>query len=505
MFLFATPVIKGFRMNNISRRTFIKGSTIAAAGICSSAMLQPHARAMGANSDIRMGVVGIGSNVKIGGKGKQDLRKFRKYPGVRITALCDVDRKILDAQVADCKRHKEPVEAYTDVRKMLASKNVDAIIVTTPNHWHALVTIWACQAGKHVYVQKPASHNIFEGRKMVEAARKYNRVVQCTNNSRSATGFKEALEYVQKGNLGKMLCVYGLNYKPRGSIGLAGGVQQIPKSIDYDLWSGPAPQAPLIRKHLHYDWHWDWRYGNGDLGNMGIHFMDGCRMAVGESKLPKHVMSIGGRFSYKDDGQTPNTLLTYFDYKPVPVIFEVRGLPKNKSIAARAWGRNMDTFHGVGQGVVVLCEGGHLAKNKVFDKAGKLIKQFKPTTPEVGANFLQAVRNGKPGELVADIEEGHTSAALVHLANISHRLGKTAPDGEITDRIAGQKELAKSYKRFKTHLDANGVDLKTTAATLGPMLTVDPRAERFIGDFSDEANKLVTRQYRKPFVVPDKV
>ena len=218
-------------MNKTSRRTFVKGSTAATAALFGGAWLQPHARAVGANSDIRIGVVGIGSNVKIGGKGKQDIRKFRKYPGVRITALCDPDREILNAQAAECKKLNEPVETYTDVRKLLASRNVDAIIVTTPNHWHALVTIWACQAGKHVYVQKPASHNIFEGRKMVEAARKYKRVVQCTNNSRSATGFREALDYVQKGNLGKMFCVYGLNYKPRGSIGLAGGAQPIPKSM----------------------------------------------------------------------------------------------------------------------------------------------------------------------------------------------------------------------------------------------------------------------------------
>jgi predicted dehydrogenase len=492
-------------MKKTSRRTFIKGSTAAAAGVFGGPWLQPHARAVGANGDIRIGVVGVGSNVKIGGKGKQDIRKFRKYPGVRIVALCDPDRSILDAEAAACRKLNEPVETYTDVRKLLASKNVDAVIVTTPNHWHALVTIWACQAGKHVYVQKPASHNIFEGRKMVQAARKYNRIVQCTNNSRSRTGFQEALDYVRKGHLGKMLCVYGINYKPRDSIGKAGGPQPIPKSIDYDLWSGPAPKAPLMRKHLHYDWHWDWRYGNGDLGNMGIHFMDGCRMAVGAGKLPRNVMCIGGRFGYEDDGRTPNTQVIYLDYQPVPVIFEVRGLPRNKAVPAGAWGKNMDLFQGIRTGVVVLCEGGHLAGNKVFDKAGKLVKQFKPTTPEVGANFLQAVRSGKAKDLVADIEDGHLSAALVHLGNISHRLGKGVPDGEITERIGGRKELAKSYDRFKTHLAANGVDLDRTAATLGPLLTVDPGAERFVGDFSDKANKLVTREYRKPFVVPDKV
>jgi len=492
-------------MKKIPRRTFIKGSAAAAAGLVGSTLLSPHARALGANGDIRIGVVGIGSDVKIGGKGKQDIRKFRKYPGVRIVALCDVDRDILDAEAAECRKRGEKVETYTDVRKLLANKDIDAVIVTTPNHWHALVTVWACQGGKDVYVQKPASHNIFEGRKMVEAARKYKRIVQCTNNSRSRTGFKEALDYVRGGKLGKMLCVYGLNYKPRESIGKVSGPQAIPKSIDYDLWSGPAPKAPLMREHLHYDWHWDWRYGNGDLGNMGIHFMDGCRMAVGADRLPRRVMCIGGRFGYDDDGQTPNTQVIYLDYEPVPIIFEVRGLPKSKAAQAGDWGQNMDVFRGVGKGVVVLCEGGYLARNKVFDKTGRLIKKFEPTTPEVGANFLQAVRSRRPADLVADIEHGHLSAALVHLANISHRLGKTVPDGRIKERIGGRQELMKAYERFGAHLAANKVDLDSAPATLGPMLTVDPKTERFVGEFSSEANKLATREYRKPFVVPKKV
>ena len=492
-------------MNTPSRRTFIKGSVATGAGILASVALPPYARALGANNDIRIGVVGVGSSVKIGGKGKQDIRKFRKYPGVRIVALCDVDRRILGAQVADCKKHNEMVAAYTDVRKMLENKDIDAIIVTTPNHWHALTTVWACQAGKDAYVQKPASHNIYEGRKMVEAARKYGRIVTCTNNSRSPSGFREALAYVRAGGIGKMRCVYGINYKPRASIGKVAGAQPIPKEIDYDLWSGPAPKKPLMRKYLHYDWHWDWHYGNGDLGNMGIHFMDGCRMAVGADRLPKRVFSIGGRFGYDDDGQTPNTHVIYLDYEPAPIIFEVRGLPKNKAAQAGNWSKSMDLFHGVRTGIVIRCEGGYQAGSTVYDKAGKVIRTFAPTTEEVGANFLAAVRSRKAGDQVADIEEGHVSAALVHMGNISQQLGKTKADGEIIERIGGRKDLAESYQRFSTHLAANGVDLAKTRATLGPMLTMDPSTERFTGDLSGPANTLARPKYRKPFVVPENV
>jgi predicted dehydrogenase len=460
---------------------------------------------VGANSDIRIGIVGVGSKVKIGGKGKQDLRKFRNYPGVRIAALCDVDRRILDAEVAECAKHHEKVAAYTDVRALLDDEGVDAIIVTTPNHWHALASIWACQAGKDAYVQKPASHNIFEGRKMVEAARKYGRIVQCTNNSRSPTGFREALAYVRAGNIGRIRCIYGLNYKARPGIGKVPGPQPVPGELDYNLWSGPAPVAPLMRKHLHYDWHWDWRYGNGDLGNMGIHFMDGCRMAVGVDHLPKRVLSIGGRFGYDDDGETPNTQVIFLDYEEAPVVFEVRGLPRDKAAQAGNWGRNMDTFRGIGMGVVVLCEGGCQVNNKVFDPKGTLIREFQPSTEEVGANFLAAVRSRKAADLVADIEEGHLSAALVHMGNTSYRLGTTVSDDQVRERIDGRKDLAGSYARFVEHLGANGIDLGKTPATLGPMLTMDPATERFAGDFSEEANALAHPVYRQPFVVPEKV
>jgi len=487
-------------MSMIKRRDFLKRSFV-----CSAAFALPPARVRGANNDIRVAMVGLGSHVKIGGKGRQDINTFRRIPGVRIVALCDVDTAILAPEVDKFKKRNEPVKTYTDVRKCLEDADIDVVVNSTPNHWHALISIWACQAGKDVFVQKPASHNIFEGRKMVAAARKYNRIVQSGSGPRSRTGITEAIAYARRGSLGKILYAHGLNYKPRASIGKVSGPQPTPATLNYDLWSGPAPMVPLMREYLHYDWHWDWLTGNGDLGNMGIHYLDACRMAIGADKLPRRVMSIGGRFAYDDDGQTPNTQIILLDYKPAPIIFEVRGLPKDKSFLTTNWGKFMDTYMGVRIGVIVHCQGGYIAGNTAYDKSGKMIKKFEPTNEELRANFIRAVRSRKVSDLNSDILQGHTSAALVHMANISHRLGKEASPGEINEIARSNNDFAESYDRFAEHLEANGVDLKKSRATLGPVLRMDPKTETFKGPLADGANKLLTRNYRKPYVVPENV
>jgi len=385
------------------------------------------------------------------------------------------------------------------------------VVITTPNHWHALMTIAACQAGKDVYVQKPASYNIFEGRQMVAAARKYNRIVQCPNGSRGQNGGREALEFVAQGHLGKVVGIRGLRFGPRSSIGKVAGPQPVPATVDYDLWSGPAPVVPLARQNLHYDWHWNWLYGNGELGNWGIHLLDGCRMAAGGG-LPRHAISIAGRFGHEDDGQTPNMQIVYYDCQPAPILFELRGLPKDKSFLASttpdSWGADaMDTYRDISVGKVIHCENGYvvgsMASHAAFDRDGKQLQQFKPATPELGQNFIQAVRSRRAADLAADILDGHLTAVLVHLGNISHRIGRTVPDQEIRQRIEGNRELAAAYDRMKAHLSANGVDLDRTPATLGAMLTFDAAAERFVGEFSAPANRLVSREYRPPFVVPE--
>ena len=501
-------------MNNTSRRGFLRRSAAAsAAWLGTSFGHVPWLRAAGANEDVRVGVVGIGSRVKAGGMGRGEVRHFRGIPGVRVVAMCDVDSANLGPEVEAAAKRNEKVAAYADVRRLLEDKDIDAIVVTTPNHWHALVTIWACQAGKDVYVQKPASYNIFEGRQMVAAARKYKRIVQCPNGSRSQNGGHEALEYVAQGNLGKILAVRGLRFGPRTSIGKVAGPQPTPKTVDYDLWTGPAPVMPLARQNLHYDWHWNWTYGNGELGNWGIHLLDGCRTAVGGG-LPRHAISIAGRFGYDDDGQTPNTQIVYFDYQPAPVLFEVRGLPKAKSFMAKprpdSWGKGaMDTYLGISIGKVIHCENGYVVgstrSHTAFDSDGKRIQDFKPTTPELGHNFIEAVRTRRAEDLAADILDGHLSAVLVHLGNISHRIGRTMSDSDVCERIAGNQELAAAYDRMKAHLSSNGVDLEQTPATLGAMLTFDSDSERFVGEFAEQANQLVSRKYRSPFIVPQEV
>ena len=291
------------------------------------------------------------------------------------------------------------------------------------------------------------------------------------------------------------------------------GPQPIPATLDYGLWSGPAAVEPLMRQNLHYDWHWQWLCGSGEMGNWGIHHLDGCRMFLGGG-LPRRAICIGGRFGYEDDGQTPNTQLVYFDYEPAPLLSEIHNLPKNKSFLKNAvagkdsWGKDaMESYSGIQSGKVIHCEQGYvvgtIASHAAFDNRGKKIKEFKSTTPALNHNFIDAVRSRRASDLKADIQEGHLSAVLVHLGNISYRVGKTMPDGEIRQRIEGNKELTAAYQRFKDHLLANGVDFDKTSATLGAMLTFDPDTERFVGEFSQQANQLASRQYRPPFVVPE--
>ena len=400
----------------MKRRTFLKSGLAAAATLSLGS-----SRVLGANDDIRLGQIGIGSFVKIGGKGRSDIRDFRNIPGVRVTAICDCDSDNLGYEVEQFKKRNEPVKAYRDFRDLLDDPEIDAVSITTPNHWHSLMVIMACQAGKDVFVQKPASHNLFEGRKMVDAMRKYDRIVQATHGPRNSGATEEAFEYARSGKLGKMLCVYGINYRPRMSIGKVDGPQPIPKACDYNLWCGPAPKKPLMREHLHYDWHWDWDTGNGDLGNMGIHAMDGCRWALDQDVLPKRVISIGARLGYDDDGQTPNTLITLLDYEPVPIIFEVRGLPKNASFRQGTWTKNanetMDSYCGLRTGTVVRCEDGYVRDGAAYDNKGKLIRKFERTRVSTKQNFIDAVR-AHDGKMLYTRRAGGTS------------FGRTGPHGQ---------------------------------------------------------------------------
>jgi predicted dehydrogenase len=480
-------------MANVNRRSFIKSTalTAAAAGLPARSW----ARILGANDDIRAAVVGFN------GRGRDHIRGLGGLPGVRITALCDVDSRILEAEVKRYKDKNQSVEGFTDIRKLLESKDVDVVTFATPNHWHSLGAIWAIQAGKDVYLEKPVSHNVSEGRRVVEFARKHNRIVQAGTQSRSSlTGIKEAVAWVRAGNLGKILVSRALCYKRRDSIGKVDGPQPIPPEIDYELWCGPALKLPLMRKRLHYDWHWVWNTGNGDLGNQGIHEMDVARWFLGVNELAPRVFSVGGRVGYIDDGETPNTQVILQEYPAALLIFEVRGLP------TKTGAREMDRYKGAGVGNVVECEGGYVmvpnyTSAVAFDKNGQQIRDFKGSESHYG-NFIKAVRSRKYTDLNADILEGHLSSALCHTGNISYFLGSQKSPDEIREAIKGNKETAEAFGRMGEHLAANGVDITKDKLTLGVMLKMDPKTERFVGNA--KANELLTRPYRPGFVVPNK-
>ncbi|MBL9176346.1 MAG: gfo/Idh/MocA family oxidoreductase, partial [Verrucomicrobiales bacterium] len=372
----------------------------------------------------------------------------------------------------------------------------------------ALISIWACQAGKDVYVEKPVSHNAWEGRQIVNAARKYKRIVQTGTQSRSNPGLQEAVAWIRAGNLGDIQLVRGLCYKPRQSIGKVEGPTPIPSTINYDLWCGPSPMMPLMRQKLHYDWHWVFSTGNGDLGNQGIHQMDIARWVLGEEQLSPKVFSVGGRFGYADDANTPNTQVVYHGYTKAPLIFEVRGLPRAKEFQdPKVWTKNMDDLRGAQIGVVVECRNGYVVIPSydsaiVYDKAGKEVKRFKGGADHY-ANFIAAVRSRNSGTLNAEILEGHLSSALCHTGNVSYRLGQKLSPGAIKERLQDNAAMAETLDRVTAHLAANGVDLSKDPLTLGAFLTMDPKSERFVGNA--DANQRLADEYRKGFEVPARV
>lgn len=477
-----------------TRRHFLKQSVAASTGVFYIAKTSWAQKSPG--DTINMAVIGFG------GRGGSHISGYKKLKndGVRIAALCDVDSGFLGKQMKNFDGEKQKVTGYTDMRKLFENKDIDAVSIATPNHWHALATIWAIQAGKDVYVEKPVSHCVWEGRQMVKAARKYSKIVQTGTQSRSSrTGIAAAVEWVQAGNLGKILLSRGLCYKRRASIGKTEGEQPIPDTIDYDLWCGPGPKGPLTRKNLKYDWHWTYAYGNGDLGNQGIHQMDIARWFLGEMELSPSVWSVGGRLGYEDDGETANTQIIYHGYEKAPLIFEVRGLPQASNV------KDMDKFKGAGVGVIVECENGYVVVPNysgaiAYDKAGKEIKKFEGSEDHF-KNFINACRSRRVDDLNADILEGHLSSALCHTGNISHLLGKKENPDAIMEQIKGDSFAAETFDRMTEHLAKNDVDLNKDKLTLGPVLKMDGKAERFIDH--DAANEMLKDKYREPFVVPE--
>lgn len=486
--------------NALNRRSFLTKAALATATAAFSA--RSWSQVPGANGSLRVATVGFH------GRGGSHISGLSKIPGVRYAALCDVDPAVLRGGASTLEKDSNggKVETFQDIRKLLEKKDLDIVTIATPNHWHSLAAIWAIQAGKDVYCEKPVSHNVWEGRKVVEAARAHGRIVQTGTQSRSNPGMRDAIEFVHSGELGKIKLVRSLCYKRRPSIGKVSGPQPIPEGLDYDLWCGPAPMDPLMRKNLHYDWHWVWPTGNGDLGNQGIHQMDIGRWALGVDHLSPKVFSYGGRLGYVDDGTTPNTQVVVHHYEKAPFIFEVRGLPSKPNPEGK---EVMDEFRGASIGVIVECEHGSVVipsyeGGTVYDLDGKEVRKFREGGDHFHyENFIKAVRSRKNSHLNADILEGHLSSALCHTGNISYRLGQQMSGDEMREKLQGDKDALETFGRMVEHLKANNVDLNISKAALGPVLSMDPKTERFTNNA--DANKMLTREYRKPYVINDTV
>ncbi len=491
-------------MRSLTRRTFLHDTTLLAAALGSAGLPAGAAAAdkpaepgsPGGKSDkVRVAVIGVR------GQGMTHVRSYAGRANAQIVTVCDVD----EAVIAPAMKHIEKVQGHApsyvkDLRKVFDDKDVDAVSIATPNHWHALAAIWAMQAGKDVYVEKPVSHNVSEGRRMVEAARKYGRICQTGTQSRSSKGMREAIAYLHAGKIGKVKLARGVCYKLRPSIGKVTKPTPIPKSIDYDLWSGPAPVKPLLRERLHYDWHWFWDYGNGDLGNQGIHEMDKARWGLNKDTLPLSVLSLGGRFGYVDDGETANTQLCLFDYGDCELIFEVRGLPSVSPYPAGAVKGTPIMFIGnvwYGSEGTLVCPS--YTSGVVLDPQGKVVTRFEGDTDHFG-NFLKAVASRKVSDLNADILEGHLSSALCHLANVSYRLGAPQPFSKKTGALGDDKEAVASLERMQEHLKFNRLEVSDLSYRLGRKLRIEPGKESFIGD--KQADAMLTCAYRKGFEVP---
>ncbi len=380
------------------------------------------------------------------------MSAFTSLPNVDLVALCDVDDAVLAkaTKFVTEKRGTAPA-TYKDLRKLLEDKSIDAISIATPNHQHTLQTVWACEAGKDVYVEKPCSHDMFEAKQIVGAARKYNRIVQQGSQSRSNLALQEAVQKMREGLIGDVYHARGLCYKWRNTIGHK-TEEPVPAGVDYDLWLGPAPKRAFTQNRFHYNWHWNWDYGNGDLGNQGIHEIDIARWGLGV-KYPTKVSAIGGHFMFDDDQETPNTLAVSYEFdeggKKKMMTFEVRHWVTNQEADIHEFDKSVKS-NSIGN--LFYGSNGYLAIDgytKYWSYLGKE-QEAGPARTDGGdhfANFITAVRSHSRGELTAEIEEGAISTTLVHLANISYKLGRTIRFDAPSYSCVGDKEATAMFRR----------------------------------------------------------
>ncbi len=480
-------------MSQPTRREFLDEAFFAAALGGAALLLPAPARAARPRlvaDRVRLGVVGVR------GRGLDHVKGYLNLPDAEIVAICDIDSSMAAraAEQVEKKTGTRP-EVFSDLRKLLERKDIDAVSLALPIHWHALAASWAMQAGKDVYVEKPCSHNVSEGRRLVEIQRRTGRICQVGTQSRSQRAIQDAMVYVHSGKIGKVTLSRGLCYKPRKSIGIKPDAP-VPAGVDYDLWLGPAPARPFNPNRFHYEWHWNFDYGAGDLGNQGIHQMDLARWALNKSELPRSVQSVGGRFGYVDQGETPNTLVSIYDWPDAKLIFEVRGL-------------STGPFSGASIGNIIYGESGYVVLTASYDRAaafdlsGNKVQEFTGGGDHFAA-FLRAVKSHKQSDLAAPVLEGHLSSALCHLGNVSYKSGQKTEISEAKRTWSRDEKALDALVRMESHLKAgeNGgeADIERFAVTFGKKLTLDGKKERFKRD--QDADRLLTRAYRAGFELP---
>ncbi len=484
-------------MSRQTRRAFLKRTAAAGAGVAAGLTIagtRASGKVLGANDTIRVAVAGIKS------RGEGHIRAFADMDKVQVTHLVEPDGRLFESRAALVKRHGgNTPKCVQDIRLALDDKELDVVSVATCNHWHSLITVWSCRARKDVYVEKPCSHNLFEGRKCVEAARRYKCIVQHGTQQRSSQGRASQMAAIRSGKYGKLLVSKGYCCKPRWSIKFK-EPKDPPPELDFNLWLGPAPDQPYHENLVHYNWHWFWDFGNGDMGNQGVHEMDVARWAVKDGTLPRSVWGLGGRWvdesDFKDQGQTPNMELCVFDYGQTLIVFETRGLVgRHKGFPPKVTNEFYTTEGMIKDGKFYPKEGGKTCDVEV--------EPIRVTPGKEFGSFIRCVRSRRPEEVNGEIEEAHYSAALCHLGNISYRLGEPVPFSQAPPDAGDNRQIAESFNTIKQNLKAIGLNLDKATYQLGPTLKFDPKTEKFIEN--DRANRLLTRPYREPFVVPEEV
>ncbi|MDI6450672.1 Gfo/Idh/MocA family protein [Anaerobaca lacustris] len=501
-------------MKERTRRQFLRESMFSTAAVMAAPMIgAARAQNTGANDKLLCAVVGCK------GRGGSHISAFSDRKDCEIAYIVDIDEKVAQncCNALEKKTGKRP-KWVKDMREAFDDKSLDIVSTATPNHWHALCGVWAMQAGKDVYIEKPISYDVAEGAALVAAAKKYKRMCQVGTQCRSNPAIQNAMKFLADGGIGEVSFARGLCYKRRGSIGALGDYE-IPGEVDFNLWSGPAPYTSpkLTRPRFHYDWHWQRLYGNGDSGNQGPHQTDIARWGLGINRHPNSVIAYGGRLGYQaerndpayvDAGDTANTEIAIYDYGDKCMVFETRGLSVDNA-ADMEINTMFDSVKGNKIGVIFYGTDGYLLQRTyshcvVFDLKGEVIKEFKGGGDHYD-NFVRAVRSRRAQDLNSDAFQGHLSAALAHLANISYYLGEEnrVSIGEakaVLEKIKSRDNNILTLNRTLRHLTDNGVDLDKYPISMGPMLQFDPKKEVFTNNAA--ANAMLRREYRSPFVCP---